>query len=200
MNANVNQPYESNLYLSLNGTPATGLSYEDVSVSYKKFMEDDLQGKTVEEEDWVELGGGFYSLRWSPEEMDTPGKFFFTAASPGFDNFLYGEFDVVEPPAPVEVGYPEHCVVSGSLFDINVQTAINTPITARIVKVPSAIGQALLTARSIVTSPNHLGMFELILPRGATVVVEIPLAGIRHQITVPNQATAQFLDLLPPLT
>lgn len=199
MNATASQPYESNLYLSLAGVPAVGIAHSNVLVSYKKFMGSALQVKSLSTEDWVEIGDGFYSLRWTPTEMDTLGKFFFKAEGPGFDNFLYGEFDVVAPPV-AEVVYPERCVVYGNILELNVQPSTSTIITARIVKVPAVINQSILTAKITSTTPNHLGNFELILPRGATVVIEIPMTGIRQQIVVPNQAQAHLLDLLPPLT
>lgn len=199
MDAIVSQPFESNIFLSLAGVPALGVEFSDVTVQYKKFLSDTLQAKTLTAEDWIELGSGFYVLKWSEAEMGTVGKFFYTLTGALFDNFLYDEFGVILPP-PAAAVYPDRCVISGNLLDLNIQPALNTVITARIVKVPSSVNNALLTARIISTNPNHLGAFELVLPRNITAVIEIPEAGIRHQITVPDQATSTLLDLLPPLT
>lgn len=198
MRAIRNQPHETSFYLSLTGAAATGITYDEVTVKYKKYFSESFSTKTLEAEDWVELGDGFYMLKWSAVDMDTAGSFMYTMTSAKFDDFLYDLFEVRIPGEPFTV--PGKCVVRGNIQDLGINPATGLEITARPTDIPGVAGTALLSGEPIRTVPAANGDFSLALGRGLTVRIDIPMAGIRHQIEVPDTEEAVLLDLLPPIT
>lgn len=197
MEATVNRAFETNVYLSLDQVPAIAVAYSAVVVKYKKYGSDTMVTKVLAASDWVNLGEGFYTIKWSEEDMDTIGTFFFTMTSAAFDNFFYSEFLIS---FSLAAAHPERCILSGNILDLNVEPSQNTAITARIARLPAQVGTSLITVKALSTVPDHLGNFQFPLPRGAKVVIEIQEAGIRHTITVPDQDEASLLALLPPIS
>ena len=56
-----------------------------------------------------------------------------------------------------------------------------------------------LLSERIIVYPDAYGNFSVQLLRYAEVIVEIKRLGINYKFTVPNQATAPLLGLLPPI-
>lgn len=191
---------ERNIYLTLADVPATGLTPGDVVCKYRKDGQTALTTKTLDGSNWIEVGDGFYILKFTATEMDTLGYFFFTLSGPGFDNFLYDEFTIEPNPATAE-GFvpPEICVVSGSVRNVGGQVSSQVRVVARPVQFPTTYGSNLINADAQWTYINSDGSFQLSLVRGSTVIIEIDRAGIRHQVVIPDAPTADLLDLLPPL-
>lgn len=198
MAALTNQSFESNLYLELSGTAATGVLFSDVTVKFKKFGSDTLTTKTMTTNDWVELGDGFYVLKWSPSEMDTAGKFFYTATGTLFDNFLFEEFPVEAPPLGALV-FPDKCIITGNILDVGGNPDQDRLIEIRPVVFPAAQDGSIISARPVTSIADALGNFSIALIRNQAVKIEIKTAGIRHQITVPDSSSATLLSLLPPI-
>jgi len=198
MSAIKNQSFESNVYLTLAGVPALGLINTDITVNFKKFKSDTLTLKSVATGDFVELGDGFYVLKWLPTEMNVEGKFFYTLESTGFDNFLFEEFDIITAPLGA-VSFPDKCIINGNIVDIGGNPDQDRLIEIRPVFFPGASGSSIISAKPVTSIPDALGNFSIALVRNQTVKIEIKTAGIRHQIDIPDQSTASLIDLLPPI-
>jgi hypothetical protein len=189
-------PYESNIYLSLGGAPALGVLPADVTCKFRKQGQTSLTSKTLTSTSWVEIGLGYYALKWSAVDLNTVGSFLFTLSGPDFDNFTHAELSVV---APSSVTPPEMCVISGNLRDIGGKVPHNTRIVVRPAEFPARFGQNVIQADALVTTVDIDGQFELAVVRNSVVIIEIERSGIRSQITIPDQASANILDLLPPM-
>lgn len=188
-------PYESNIYLSLSGVPATGVLPGQVVAKYRKQGSTTLSTKALSVSNWIEVGFGFYILKWDSQDTDTLGSFFFTLSGTPFDNFTFQTFGIIEPNIVPE---PDTCVVTGSLRDVGGNVPQNTRISFRPVEFPAKYGLSIIQADPVQTVANVDGEFQVRLVRNSIVVVEIERAGIKHQITIPDQASADLTDLLPP--
>ena len=97
--------WETVLYLELLGVPVAAVAYDAITVEYRKSGETAFTTRTLTTGDWVNLGDGYYVLKWPAAVLDLQGKFLYKATGVGFDNFLYDEFDVDPVPYPLTVGW-----------------------------------------------------------------------------------------------
>ena len=200
MSAILNQSFESNIYLELVGVPATGVLFSDVTAKIKKPGEVTLTARLLVTAEWVELGDGFYTIKWPPEDLDVAGTFFYTLDNATlFDNFLFAEFDVIPPPLFSAV-FPDKCVISGNVLDIGGSPGQGQQIRVTPVKLPAVAGSSLLVSDPIFSVPDVEGNFSVALIRNQTVIFQIERTGIRQQIDVPDSPSALLIDLLPPIT
>lgn len=192
------RPWETNAYLELIGIPAASVAYTQVTCKYRKFGESSLTTRVLTSSDWVNLGSGFYVLKWPASILNVLGTFFFTLTGSSFDNFVYDEFDV--DPAPISLSTPaDVCLVSGNLSDLSANPVHNAVISARLVSYPASGGSSVITSDSIRTVPDYFGNFTLPMIQGKTAIIEIERTSVKYQITVPYASSANFLDLVPPL-
>lgn len=178
-------------------TPIAGITYDQVLVKYQK-MGGEFVEKTMNGTNWIERGEGFYSIVWSPEDLDTIGSFIFTVAFPYQTKEYQDRFTVI--PEPIQYGVPAPtCVVTGNIVDIGGLPMSATDVVFRPPHVPSFAGPSLVASGIIRTMTDAFGNFSVRLLRNTSVLVEIEKAGIRYLISIPDEPTAQLLDLLPPL-
>jgi hypothetical protein len=189
--------WESNVPLDLGGVPVTGVLYNQVTVKYRKLGIYALTTKIVASTDWVEIGNGLYVIKWSSSEMNTVGPFLFQISGAGFDPYLE-EFDI-EPYPVSAIITPGTCIVTGNIVDLGAHPDQKQTIKFRNVKYPAAHSGAILSGAFIYTMPDAFGAFSVSLIRGSTVVIEIEGAGLKQQFVVPDQDSANILDLLPPI-
>jgi len=183
------------LYLTLSESPVTGILYGAVTVAYKKQGAASLSTKVLAAEDWVELGSGFYTLKFSEAELDTIGPFFYKVSGTGFD-MQFGEIEVEPVPIAMNVA-PSKCLVTGNVVDIG-GAPTRTTVLVRPVDFPVISGPSALSADPVQSFTDALGNFSVELIRGQVVIFEVERTGIRNQVTIPDQETAQLVDLLPP--
>lgn len=191
--------WETTVRLMDSGLPVTGVLFSAVSVKFRRSGESSFTTKTLIITDWEELSNGFYALVWSESDMADLGEFryFLAPATSGFDE-VTGTFDI--DPVPLSVlAAPEVCIVSGNVVHLNGDPATCTAVVFRIVKTPSVVSSSLVDGSLLRTTPDAFGNFSVVLLRGKKVIVEIERSGIKHTITVPEQATADLVDLLPPI-
>jgi len=91
------------------------------------------------------------------------------------------------------------CILSGTLVDIGGAPMVSTEVVFRPPHVPYYAGHALVGAGLIRTITDAFGNFSVRLLRDTTVLVEIEQVGIRYHINIPDSATAELVDLLPPI-
>ena len=192
--------HETNIFLSLAGVPALGVLPTDLTVRFRKQGETALTTKTMDGTNWIEIGEGFYILKRTAEETDTLGIFFYDIDSAKHDNILFDEFVIIEPEGGVPAINPDLCEVSGRVLNSTGSAPLNgAQVKFRPVNSPNEFDSAVVNAEPVFTHTQYDGTFKSPLIRNLTVVVEIDRAGIRHQITIPDAATANLSDLLPPL-
>ena len=64
-------------------TPEAGVVFGDVTVNYAKKGAAALTGKTLVETDWEEIGAGWYKIKFTKAELDTPGDFGYIVSAAG---------------------------------------------------------------------------------------------------------------------
>ena len=188
---------ERNLFLTLGGLPALNVDPLNVVAKTRKTGQTAFATKVLDNTNWINLGGGFYILKFSPNETNTVGYFIYTLSGVDFDNFNYEEFTIEPVPEGLVVPPPDTCIITGYVKNITGKTPDLAKIMVRPVEFPAKYGQNIINADRITTVPDYSGQFQLELIRGAIVVIEIERAGIRHQITVPDTPAANLVDLLP---
>ena len=191
------RPFESNILLYSGGSPVTGVVPADVSVSYRKTGESSLSTLPLATSNWIEVGNGLYILVFSGSDMDTLGSYYYEVSGGSFDN-LVKETEVV----PVPVGSlvtTTTCIVSGNISELGGSPGFTREITFRLAKRPSTNSGAFVLAEQVSTVPDINGSFTVELVRGVKVIASIPSAGVKHTIVIPDQGTANLIDLLPPI-
>ena len=188
-------PSERTVFLSLAGVPATNIAYADVACQTKKAGHNAFSNKILNIDNWINLGGGYYTIRFSGSDMSKVGSFVYTLAGVGFDNFAYDEFAILAAP---DTTVEDKCIVTGKFISLSGNKASQIKVCARAIEFPAKSGNRIVAADVIWTTLSYDGSFELPLLRGATVIVEVPRAGIRHQIEIPDTPSAELTQLLPP--
>ena len=188
-------PNERTIYLEKLGVPAVSVPVSSVTCEIKKSGQLQFYPKVLNAENWINLGGGYYSIKFSADDMSRVGTFTFKLSSTNFDNFLYDEFTILAAP---DVTVKDKCVVKGQFIGLTGDMASQIRVSARLVAFPAKSGTRIVSGDTAFTFLNHEGKFELPLLRGATVIVEVPRAAIRHQVVIPDQPEVNLMDLLPP--
>lgn len=197
MSAFQNMPWETNLYLSLSGVPAVDVRYTQLAIAYKRFGDTELTMRTLVSGDLINLGGGFYTLKWPASYTNVLGTFMYVPTGVVFDNLIYDTFDV-EPQPLALYAPPQTCIVSGNVVDIGGNPAHNARISFRAPEFPVIVGNSVVDARQVYTVPDAMGNFSILLMQGQTVIVEVERSGIYNQITIPFASSASLVSLLPP--
>ena len=190
-----NIPAERTVLLKSLGIPVTSLTYTDVVVQIKKDGDIGFSIKTLAPTDWLELGDGLYTLKFSAADMSVAGNFLYRITGGTYDPLEYEEFQILPSANPI---VEDVCIVRGSFKNYSVSTSSLLKVVARPVQFPANYGQDILAADQMFTFVDSFGNFSLPLVRNSIVVIEVERAGIRHQITVPDADTADLKDLLPP--
>jgi hypothetical protein len=194
-------PASRTLYCTLADVPVANILYSDVTVGIKKQGATAFTPKILAPADWVNLGGGLYSIQFAPTETDTVGDFTYVPTSILFDNIIYDSF-TIEPPPPAgsPTVLPNQCIISGNIANITALAPSQEPL--KIVfyppQFPAKSAQTILAADAAWTFADAYGNFTLPAIQGSTVIVVIKRCGIRAQITVPMSPSANLIDLLPP--
>lgn len=185
------------LQLKLAGVPVPGLLFSDIVLNWWKQGLTNVPVRPLVEEEWVDLGGGYYTLTLPEEDMDQLGALYLSVSGSGFDPV---EKEYLVEPAPISfLASPTTCIVSGNSLDLAGRLLSGKQVIFRPVDAPNAVGPSIVNFDRIITFTDVMGNFSVNLLRGAKAIVEIPEAGLRHQIEVPDQSTALLLDLLPPI-
>lgn len=193
-----NQVAEIGLYLTDDGVPVTGLTFESVTVGLKKSGGTAFAPKILDEDSFVEISDGVYSLFLSATDTNALGALMILIEGDGIDS-KFVQAQVVLSPAPSPLIPPEMCVVHGSVLDYGGTPAQKLKVTAQPTRFPAKHGNHILAADAVYTYPNADGEFDLVLVRNSVVLVEIERCGLRAQVTIPDAANVNLLDILPPL-
>ena len=188
-------PVERTVFLKKAGVPALNVPPSSVVCNIKQAGTSAFSQYPLNSSLWKSLGSGYYTIIFSSFATASVGNFTYTLTSSNFDNFAYDEF-VIVPKADVVIN--TMCVVSGSLINLGGNPANLIKVTARMVAFPAKFNGSILGGDQAYTFLDSNGKFSLPLLRGSTCIIEIPRAGIKSQINIPDQVTANLMDLLPP--
>ncbi len=179
--------YESNVVVG------AVVTKEEISVKLCKRGSNNFESVEFELDDTNVVG--YYKLTISKNCFDQEGDHTLLIQGPAINDHVV---DVFMQPYPLAVdNHPGLCTIVGSVLDLSGNAPLNADITFKIVDVPKRIGEALIAAKTITTKPDAYGNFSVKLVCGATVLVEIPTAGIKNNILIPDQTSAQLTELLP---
>lgn len=179
------------------GTPATGLTFSSVQVSYRRAGDVSLTTKTMTSDNFVEIGQGFYKIVFTGTELDLPGPFIFVVYSVGIQTFQ-GEAQVRSTASTipnVPLALPT-CDLYGNVLSLDGEPVVGAAIAARVLGMPTIEGLVALTDDILSATTDNTGTFVLTVVRLATVEVTIPLTNYRRQLIVPNTPSAN-LFLVP---
>lgn len=178
-----------------------GIPFSALNVRLRKAGDTEFVAKALTADDWVELGDGFYVLKFSEQDTSALGELFFRITTTGYTEFdeQTGRIDVT-PPLLNALLTPETCLVSGNIVDLGGEPGLESELTWRIAKTPAVAGDSIVDGKILRTRPDAFGNFSIILLRGKKVVVDVVKSGLKHTITVPDQETASLVDILPPIS
>lgn len=189
-------PVERTLLLKLAGNPATGITPNQVHCKIKKANQINFTEKILDLNNWIELGNGYYTIKFSAIDMSRVGTFVYSLDSGTFDNFEFEEFSVL---AVADITLKDKCIVTGKFVSLAGDAARQIKVYAKAAEYPASSNGRVVSGDVIFTELAYDGSFQMALLRGSTVIIEVPRAAIRHQITIPDAPTASLMDLLPPM-
>jgi len=204
MSALQGRAYETVVRLQVEGPygllPVLGVLPEQAAVSMRRTGTYEFEIKTLDEDNWKDLGNGYYAVVWGESNTGSLGEFYYILETTGAVPFSYieGSFSIEPVPLSVLIA-PGKCVISGNIVDIGGDVGTESWINFRIAKTPSVAGTSIVEGKLLRTVPDVFGNFSVVLLRGKKVIVEIPQSGLKHTITVPDQETANLVDILPPI-
>jgi len=181
--------------------PVLAVAAAHVSLTYRPTGTYEFLPKIlVDDESWFEIGDGYYAIKWVSADLAAQGELFFILENAGYASFdtVTGKFDVLAAPLEM-VSSPEVCVVTGSIVDLGGDPSQNLDISFKLSRAPSVIGGSFIEGKTIRTMPNAFGNFSVGLLRGKKALVEIEKAGVKITIDIPDQPTANLMDLIPPI-
>lgn len=190
------QQLEKIVKLSLSGSPVTGIDTTELTFTYWRQGDAGLTTLALTSTNWIELSLGLYILKVPSSVMSVIGHFYFRIAGVSFD--LYEEQLRIEPTPLQLVAQNNKCIITGNLVDLTGDATQGQQIVFRVSQLPAKISSSLLSSNRIVTTPDAQGNFSVAIVQGATVLVEIQQAGVFIEIEVPEQPSAQLIDLMPP--
>lgn len=180
------------------GVPVSTLAYTDLTVRTWNTKQTVMQPLTLALADLVNLGSGMYVIKIDKSLYPNVGEFALEVKGS-----LIADTLQVYPVDPTPLSFlqsPSVCVVSGNIMEITGQASSNREeVSFRISKLPSSVSGSLVTSERMIVYPDAYGNFSVQLLRFSEIIVEIKRAGINYKFTVPNQATAPLLGLIPPI-
>lgn len=188
------------------GDPRTGITFNEIDVSYKKSSQTSFNLKVMTAGDFVENGNGVYEITFSTTELDTLGSFLYVVngngslASPAIRQFIGQAFIVTSSAyTPGTVALSTN-VITGNLVDLNGSALIGESISARVLEAPSIQGSVSPNLAGIATDivsaqTDSAGFFALELIQGAVVDITIPIVNYRRTLTVPSNSSDVLFDI-----
>jgi hypothetical protein len=190
------------LFVALDGTtelPITGITFNEISVSYKKAGAVSFSVKTVLTTDFREIGLGVYEILFSSAELNTLGSFIYVVNSnagllPVVTKQYIGQADVqsasVYTSGTITVSTN---ILTGNLIYLAGNPLINASVTARLTSAPSISGTSPniggVDVTMVSASTDNAGFFALEVLQGAEIDVIIPAINYRRTLVVPSNST-----------
>lgn len=179
---------------NLDGTPALNLTSGALTFFIKKA--NDSVFSSLVFTTFAEVGEGVYAVGLSAAHTDTLGSLLVLIKGVTIHTALVSATVTDEPVVPPEdVVLPANKVsVFGYVYDVSGNPVANTSVVARLLKSPASLSPFVdfISASSITTKTNDVGLFSLILVEGLEIDVSIPVCNFRRTIIVPAVNTNLF--------
>lgn len=187
------------------GNPRTGITFNQVNVSYKKSTGSSFGTKVLTGPDFREIGLGIYEILFSSAELDTLGSFLYVIVGngslplPEIKQYV-GQADVQSASAftPGTVALPLN-TLTGNLIDLGGQALTGVAVSARVLSAPTILGTTPniggVDTSVISTKTDTGGFFALSILQGAVVDITIPRMNYRRTLTVPANGTDILFDI-----
>ena len=187
------------LELSSDGSPATGLTFADVTADLKK-EGGSFTALTLSGSNFTELSGGFYELTLAVGDTDTLGNLYIRISGATIKTTVTQAF--VAATAPVNPTSPVAVPVTALFGYVNGpdgSPVAGARVAAKVLASPSVLHPAteavLLTTGLVTAVTDSAGFFTISLVTGSEVDIFISSANYRRTITVPG--TSQNLFSIP---
>ena len=164
-------------------------------------------GAKIELVDWYENDGslapdGYYSILFTPSELDTLDQFLYTiaryvpAAGPLVELFDR-TVDVIKATSASTEPAPtlSTCIVKDHLLNLSGVPLQNAGVSARLLALPAIISGVGVDNQIVATKTDANGFFQLTLIQGSTVDIIIPEIGYRRTIVVPATTSANLFEI-----
>ena len=187
------------------GDPRTGITFDQVDVSYKKSTQAVFQVKTLISADFRENGNGFYEVLFSSAELNTKGTFLYVVNGNGalpaprvrqYVGQAFIEDSASYTPGTISVST---CVLTGNLIDVQGNPLIGEAVGARVLSAPTIQGTSPniggVGTNYIGTQTDSGGFFALELIQRVVVDIVIPSINYRRTLTVPDTDTELLFNL-----
>jgi len=188
------------------GDPRTGITFNQVDVSFKKAGDLIFTLKVMTALDFREIGQGVYEVLFSTSELNTVGSFLYVIngngglPAPAVRQFI-GQAYVVASSAytPGTVSLPTN-VITGNIVDLRGVAVQDAAVSARVLAAPSIQGLvspniAGVTSDLISARTDAAGFFALELIQNSVVDITIPRINYRRTLTVPDNTTDTLWDI-----
>lgn len=190
------------IYLELlNGTPASGLAYTDVTAGIKKSSAGSFTAFAITNVNFANLGGGFYSVALTAGNTDTLGSLYMTFSGSVFKPSLLAAYVAIATtasPAPSPGFTPPITAIYGYIYNSVGVPVPNASVIARVVSQPTILHPTtdgiLIGADFVSVLTDATGFFTVSLITGTSVEFIISGANYRRTITVPG-STANLFDI-----
>jgi hypothetical protein len=189
------------------GDPRTGITYNQVDVSYKKYGAAVFSVKTLVGggTDFRENGSGVYEILFSALELDTLGTFIYVVngngalPSPSIKQYVGQAFIQASAAyTPGTITLPTN-VLTGNLIDLAGVSLPNEAVSARILSAPVVMGSnpniGGIGSDMVSTQTDTSGFFALEVLQGAEIDVVIPVINYRRTLTVPANSTDKLFEI-----
>lgn len=189
------------VYLSEAGasTPATGLTFSDVTCEIRKDG-GSFVVKPLTALNFVEINNGFYSLELTAADTDTLGQFAARITGASITpSLLSGVVIDVTAVVPSTTTPPATTTLFGYVFGPDAAPVRNAPVTARVLSQPTVLHPGLdgigIATATVSTKTDANGYFELSLVAGLAVDFIISAVNYRRTLVVPSVSSNVF-DLI----
>ena len=185
------------VYLELSaGGPATGLTDTDVLVDTKKEGETSFTSKPLTVSNFVEVGGGTYSISLSATDTDVLGNLYLRVTGASIETSLVTAYVAATVPVnPTSSLSINTTSLFGYIVDIQGNPISGASVSARVLATPS-IGSSTeeyIKSDTLVSAKSDTdGFFTITLITGSQIDIYIPSAGYRRTIQVPSASTNLF--------
>lgn len=187
------------------GSPRTGITFNQVDVSFKKSSQATFQAKVIGSGDFRENGSGVYEVLFSGSELNVIGTFLYiinsnnTLPLPAIRQVI-GEA-VIQSSSTYTPGTItlDTNILTGNLVDLRSDPMVGESVSARVLEAPAIIGvspnRGGIGTQIISTKTDQSGFFALEVIRGSIIDVVIPSINYRRTLTVPNNASDRLFDI-----
>jgi hypothetical protein len=178
--------------LDSGGSPVTGLTYDEVTCSYRKEGQSSFTSKTLTALVFDEIGSGVYTIEFSADELDTNGAFLFIVnGSDIVQSVVIVTIEEESTNDSVDISVST-CTLTGHLFNATGEPLQNVAVSARVLNRPAILNNVAVDSEIVSAKTDENGQFFLTLIRNLDVVINIPKVNYERRLVVPNVASANL--------